>query len=210
MTLDPRWKFPQGKSPEHLYDALYQLIRELRKGDYLQQAGLQRLAYGTVASAASLDIVLTNYTGYRALKFVLTGYVPETDNTDLHMLTSTDAGVSFDTGASDYAWAEFFLVATAGGTSGDAGDNADSKIQLGSGYGNGTGENASLEVTLYDRTSALTKLIEAMTVNHDQGGAIERSSFVGARLSTADIDAVRFIPSSGDIASVDWAVYGLL
>lgn len=35
MTFDSRWKFPQGKSPEHLYDALYQLIRELRKGDYL-------------------------------------------------------------------------------------------------------------------------------------------------------------------------------
>lgn len=35
MTLDTRWKNPQGKSPEQLHDAIVQIVRELRKGDYL-------------------------------------------------------------------------------------------------------------------------------------------------------------------------------
>lgn len=39
MTLDNRWKFPQGKSPEHLYDCLFTLIRELRKGATADAAG---------------------------------------------------------------------------------------------------------------------------------------------------------------------------
>jgi hypothetical protein len=35
MSLDTRWKLPQGKTPDQLYDCLFSLIRELRKGDYL-------------------------------------------------------------------------------------------------------------------------------------------------------------------------------
>jgi hypothetical protein len=35
MTLDSRWKLPQGKTPEALYDCIFSLVRELRKSDYL-------------------------------------------------------------------------------------------------------------------------------------------------------------------------------
>ena len=35
MAFDPRWKLPQGKTPEALYDCLFSLIRELRTGSYL-------------------------------------------------------------------------------------------------------------------------------------------------------------------------------
>lgn len=38
-TLDPRWKNPQGNSPEQLYLWAQDLIKELRKGDYLDSAG---------------------------------------------------------------------------------------------------------------------------------------------------------------------------
>ncbi len=46
MALDPRWKNPQGKTPEQLYDAIVQIVRELRKGDYLPAA---------ISDAADID-----------------------------------------------------------------------------------------------------------------------------------------------------------
>jgi hypothetical protein len=146
MTLDPRWKFPQGKSPEHLYDALYQLIRELRKGDYLQQAGLQRLAFGTVTDVASLDIGISTYTGYRALVIRLDGYVPQTGGSNLLFRTSSD-GSTFDDGASDYAWGAVEWGAEDTPGFAEAGDASASSVVLGD-FSNAAGEHASIEVEI--------------------------------------------------------------
>lgn len=38
MALDTRWKLPQGKTPDQLYNWAEQIVRELRKGDYLPDA----------------------------------------------------------------------------------------------------------------------------------------------------------------------------
>jgi len=53
VALDTRWKLPQGKTPDALYDCLFQLIRELRKGDYLPDE---------VASLAASAITYDNAT----------------------------------------------------------------------------------------------------------------------------------------------------
>ena len=54
-------------------------------------SGSALLTSGSVASASSLDIVLTSYTGYRGLIFMLANFLPVTDGVTLMLRVSTNA-----------------------------------------------------------------------------------------------------------------------
>lgn len=188
---------------------------ELRKIDFDDLPGasttsdIALLDAGTASAAATIDISLVAHAGYRAYTFIVTSIVPATDNTTLWARTSTDGGATFAAGASDYAWVETFAQASAGGTFGDSGDNADSEIELGGGFGNAAGESGSIELTLYNpANTTLTKHIAGTATKTDQGGLHVFGTFLGARLATADIDAVRFMMSSGNITAT-YALYGV-
>jgi hypothetical protein len=49
-----------------------------------------------------------------------------------------------------------------------------------------------------------------VALTEDDGNDNFRTLFIASRIDTAALTDVRFIPSSGNIASVNWAVYGLL
>ncbi|HTO28009.1 MAG TPA: hypothetical protein VL017_05410 [Devosia sp.] len=58
MALDTRWKNPQGKTPEQLYDAIVQIVRELRKGDYLPDTSAAAdVTYDNATSGLTADNV---------------------------------------------------------------------------------------------------------------------------------------------------------
>lgn len=294
--LDTRWKNPQGSTPEQLHLWAQDLIKELRKGEYLasgaavgsvtnaqladmpawaiklrnadtagvpqdvtidgltaettvngandylpfwdksteemrkgtpdaitngltQQIGSRLLTSGTVSGVATLDIVLTSYTNFRAIKFLLTSFVPATDDVELWMRLSTNGGSSYDAGASDYSWAIRGLFNNA--ASADAADAADDAINIG-GFGTATFAISNVaseggidaEVTLFNQTatgrmprvSFQSGYYSAQTTN---GTAVTQSG-CGARLTAQDTDAVRFLFESGNITSGNYAVYGLI
>jgi len=176
--------------------------------------GTVLLTSGTVSAAATLDIVLTGYTGYRGyrgLKIYLSGFLPATDGVFLYIRFSTDGGASYD--ATGYQYAGGDIIQTpAQGTFGSA---SAAQIQTTSGaeIGNASTEGTNLEATLLNQTSAafFTRIFGVHCyMNNAATSAIRVSTFGGARSAAQDTDAIRFLFSSGNIASGNYAVYGLV
>lgn len=174
----------------------------------------QLLTSGTVAAAATLDIVLTAYTSYRAIKIVLTNFLPATDTVELWMRTSTDGGSSYNAGASEYMHASAQVYADATTLYPLGQSSGDTKIVLSEAISNVAGEGGVCgEVKIYGQSKTSGYVWASFDlVNVESGSATElmRAFGGGARLASADVDAVRFLFSSGNITSGDYAVYGLL
>ena len=63
--------------------------------DLVPPAGLVPLNSGTVSNAATLDIVLTSYSSYRHLLFMLSNFIPANNDVELWMRLSTNGGITF-------------------------------------------------------------------------------------------------------------------
>lgn len=166
------------------------------------------LTSGTVSAAATLDIVLTSYTSYRAIKFMLTALIPATTDVALWMRFSTNGGSSYNAGASDYSYATFVSYAA---DDSSAGDSKIILVPLVSIFGisNAATGGVSLEATLYDQTSTTRYSAvrsTALPVYTGIAGPLVEAN--GYRNTAQDTDAVRFLFSSGNIASGKYAVYG--
>lgn len=178
-------------------------------------SGLTLLNSGTVSAVATLDIVLTNYTAFRGLRFELSGFRPATDDVELWTRFSTNGGSSYD--ATGYNYSALWLDSDgAGGAlalrSGSANQISMSGNVANYAVGNGTAEGINITVTLMNQTSSAfwSRIIyqayyidanatpNAITIN---GG--------GAREAAQDTDAIRFLFESGNITSGNWAIYGL-
>ncbi len=179
--------------------------------------GVRLLSSGTVSAVAVLDLVLTSYSIYRALKFVFTSFVPVTDDTSLFMRFSTDGGTNYDAGLSDYAWTA--LRQRSGNvTPAATSDAADSEIEIAGSSGtpgfnisNDVNEGGvNIELTIYNFTSA----VHTQCNFHSTYVSADQQSFVlcgtGRRVAAQNTDAVRFLFESGNIASGNYAVYGYL
>jgi hypothetical protein len=169
-------------------------------------AGEQLLTYGT-ASGATLDVVLTGYTAFRAIKFVLTAMKPATDAVTLYMRTSTNGGSTYDASSGNYQWA--FQAYGSFDSAVSDGSTSSTRMELTASIGNSTGEQANLSVVLYNQTAT-----EYTTVSWDGNYISENTSLVtvqgsGVRATQADVDAARFLFSSGNITSGKYAVYGI-
>lgn len=172
-------------------------------------AGQILLASGTVSAAATLDIVLTSYTAYRGLQFVLSGFLPVTNGVVLWMRLSTNGGSSYDAGGTDY-------VVTITETSGSAVVNTGNvaNIDLGGvdvGVGSASTKGWNGIITLLNQVStAAWPLVNITGTFMDSSGFLTNVSGAGARRTAQDTDAVRFLFSSGNISAGNYAVYGLV
>lgn len=171
-----------------------------RKARVGEVGGWVPLEVQTAAASASLDFVLTSYlTDFEDFMFVLDHLVPATDAVDLWMRFSTNGGVSYDAGASAYAYTG--LGETSALITGvSAGDT---KIVLtGAPAGNAAGEFVSGEVLL--RQPALTTDRTSIRYHIDgQNSTPHPTVFSGSghRLANQDTDAARFLMSSGNIST---------
>lgn len=160
------------------------------------------LTSGTVSAAATLDIVLTSYTAYRAIQFLLSGFRPATDDVELWCRFSTDGGSTYDAGAASYADSfsaadqTKIILASTGGT------NA---------VGSASTEGLNGNYLLQNQTStAFHSRLDGIS-NYLDAEATPVSFIIavgGARKAAQDTDAVRFLFESGNIASGNYAVYG--
>ncbi len=166
------------------------------------------LATKTASASATLDFTEFNNATYRRYEFELDNVKPATDATDFEALVSSNAGSSYDTGASDYSW-------TYDGT-GDAvltgQDQADSAMRVATNVGNATEEDGiSGNIMLFNAASATarTKLRSAMLYDAATGVNFQINGG-GKRLADQDTDALRFRFSSGNIASGTIRMYGVV
>jgi hypothetical protein len=155
--------------------------------------------HGAVSSQATLDIDLSD--GYDIYQIELMSFTPVTADSDLFARFSQSS--SFLSGASDYEWARLFSTA-------NAEDEADSEIEITQEVGNASGEGLTITVKVFrPAASSFTKHLTFWgnsfdTNSQDYFKAVQGG---GILLANSDpIDGVRFLFSSGNIASGYYSV----
>ena len=171
--------------------------------------GLVLLSHSTISSStANVQFTSGIDSTYDAYKFVISGARPVTDDVDLNVFFSVDAGSNYLSNPYQYA----LLSTDSGGNaenlqSGNAGDLRIS----GDDIGNATDESYSAEVVLYNPSN---------TTHHKHitflGAYIDHASLpnfvVGAGSNTGSVAAVtgiKFEFNSGNIAEGSFTMYGI-
>lgn len=164
----------------------------------------------TVTASSSTTVDFVNGSGgvvldgtYKAYAVVISSLVPATDNTTLYFRTSTNAGSSYDSGAGNYSY-----IVSDGST---RTQTTGTQIPLTDAVGNATTEAANVVLYLYNPANST-----AYTTISFQSAFIDNASNpllkfgMGSRVTGADVDAIRFLMSSGNIASGTFTLYGLV
>lgn len=157
------------------------------------------------ATAEFTGFDATKYDGYI---FIFGNILPITDGATLNCHTSSDGGSSYDSGASDYAYAGI----THRSVSADAPTKSagTSFVFCSAGVGTAAGEDGvSGQVTLMYPHLAKRTQIGVSTMFYRSDGEFGHMSLGGVRKSSADVDAIRFSFSTGNIASGTITMYGL-
>ena len=175
--------------------------------------GMVLLSTATASASSSLNFTSLISSTYNSYKFILSDIRPATDDVELWLRTSTDNGSTYDSSANNYEWVQNNF--TIGATPADAfeGSDTDTKIRLVN-DSNKIGNNAAYtvcgEVNLYNPLGTVaSKLIHARLRYRNNGGVGLISETWGHRDATSDIDAIRFLMSSGNITSGNIKMYGL-
>jgi len=162
---------------------------------------------------------VSNFTAFSsgdfdAYYFLLQNVVPANDGISLQLRTSTDGGANYDSGASDYAWA-FSRNDASGGSGGvtQSGlyDSSDTRIRLANLVGGAAGESGvSGIVYIYGPHLAAETFVTYQLMYKDNGaGSYASISGGGVRLSAADVNAVQFLFSTGNLESGTISMYGI-
>jgi hypothetical protein len=166
----------------------------------------------TVSSpVASVDFTSNISSTYKVYAIVFDSVQPANDGAKLYVRLGN--GGSFDSGASDYSWAELYVAEATSPTAIPDGDQADAQIAL-----NNTGNTGNLAVEGIDggvlyiynpaNTAKYTR-IQGFLSGADTGGAGYKIEFSGRRLEAAAHDRIQFLFSSGDVSSGTFTLYGL-
>jgi len=176
---------------------------------YVDALGQDLVLISSSTASASATINFTGLTSsYSKYIVVITDLIPATDNTSLLFRTSTDGGSSYDSGATDYEHTRLASVSTASGaTTGES--TGDTSIVLSAQVGNAAGESFNATLTLYNPSSTVKTLAAWTASNVRQDSAASNTIGTGYRDSAADVDAIRFLMSSGNITSGTFYLYGL-
>lgn len=169
------------------------------------------LEHQDASASAQIDFALDAYTGYDSFLVVISKASPATDLVEFQMRTSTDSGSTFDSGASDYRWANHAYTSSAGNAV--QGSAADTRICLtdnGNDMGNLSAEAWSGQVWVYRPAQAAPCHIEFRgQYRRGSDGLIFGVTGMGAREASADVTDIRFLMSSGNIGSGRFTLYGL-
>lgn len=170
-------------------------------------AGMTLLASGSVSSAATLDFVLTSYTAFRGISFLLDNFTPATDGTELEMRFSTDGGSTYISSGYNYAVGirpdTGAVTALASGSAG--------QLAIAYPIGNASNEGYSGQIWLpgQARSAAWPRIFHTgYFIDNAATPTGETCTGGGANETAQDVDAVRFLFSSGNIASGFYAMYG--
>ena len=183
--------------------------------------GLRFISTTDISNAANYSFTSFDSSSFDAYLFVLINVTPASDAVNLDMFTSTDGGSTYDSGSSDYNWT-FNRGTVYGSDSGDDGDSDadDDSISLtgnNSGGANVIGSDAnehgvSGQIWMYNPAS--TKITHGTYDLMYQANTPENLVNIAkggyARMSAADVDAIRLAFSSGNIESGTINAYGVV
>lgn len=167
------------------------------------------ISSATASSSATIDFTGISSTYYMYI-VVLEAILPATDDVDLLIRTSTDGGSSYDAGSTDYLYMMRGANwdATASGT-GSGVAAAASIFMTNTGQGSAAAEHLSGVVNIINPSATNTTHVSFDQLYSDFGGTLTFMHGWGKRNSAADVDAIRFLYSSGNIASGEFKLYGI-
>jgi hypothetical protein len=166
--------------------------------------GLVRIMSQTASSSASLTFTTQVTSLFRAYLFEWENIIPATNNTDLYLQVSTDGG-------STYKATSYLSVShTASSDTTDAASAQTTGIVLGIGLSNSANGGGSGEARLFKPSGGGRAWVTFHGIHLVNGDTTVRStSGGGAWNSAAAVNAVRFLMSSGNIASGKVTMYGM-
>lgn len=167
----------------------------------------------TSSAVASYDFATGITSTYRS--YIVKGWIQvATDDTELNFQTSTNGGVSYDSGAGNYDYQ--FSAVDPGGTNRGKSSTAATSILMastdaGSGIGNASNEKFEFEIRFENPSSSAFYFMMFFSgaYQNTSSATISVTGGAGSRLTAADVDAFRLIPTAGNIAAGNVTLYGV-
>lgn len=163
------------------------------------------LSAQTASTSAAIDFTSLITSTYDDYVIIFDGVIPVTGGASLYFRTSSNNGSSYDAGANNYAW----------GQSGTLGSGAGA-TEIDLGIGGAPSNNAAVGIAgtlrIYNLNSTTVYKRAAWDISY--GSNTGSGNFVsyagaGARISTAAVNAVRFLMQSGNISTGTFKLYGV-
>lgn len=170
------------------------------------------ISTATASSSASISFTDLSST-YHKYVIDISNLQPVTDDVLMQIRTSTNNGSSYDSGASDYGWVVLVneFISTSALT--DTGDDADTRIGTflpsGNLMGNAANEISSYTIELMNPSAATYFQLYFHGVVTNMDGLRYNVSGAGSRLTAADVDAIQFTMSTGNISTGTFKLYGI-
>ncbi len=171
------------------------------------------LATKTASASATLDFTEFNNAVYKWYEFELENVKPATDDVYLRTRFSTDAGATYDAGASNYQYMGY--ACGSGGLQNHASTGAvaiDLTYVGAVNIGNAAAElGVSGIVKVYNASlsAGYTRLFASLEYD-DTTTTVVNMGLSGSRRAAQDTDAMRFLMSTGNITSGTIRMYGIV
>ena len=173
---------------------------------------LVKISTATASNSASVEFTGLS-SDYKKYIVLITGLHPATDAVSFFMRTSTNNGSSYDSGSTDYQWVMTRNVVTYIQATNDKDDSEIHLIDDGGTYGLSSDgvEDANMTIEIFNPSDSSRNTTIRWEGAYNNEFATEYTNIRGAgqRKSTADVDAIQFLMSSGNISTGEFTLYGL-
>ena len=171
----------------------------------------QKISTSAASSSATIDFTsLTS--AYMMYMVVIDRALPATDAVAFQMRASTNNGSSYYS-TNEYSYANMIAWAADGSYNSRGGTGASACLLTGNDanyyVGNATNEGITGTFFIYNPSGTSYGRTTGNFSYTEPGGALRECSHAGRIDQAADIDAIRFMFSSGNIASGTFTLYGL-
>ncbi len=147
---------------------------------------------------------------YIQYQWVITDLVPETDEVEFRIRTSSDNGSTFDSGASNYDYGYIYQSANSSSNiNGFAGGFTYIRLLAGTELGSDTNESGNIILDLFNPSGSGYTMMTARATYMNYVDQLVNNRSAGARLAAEAVDAIQFFMSSGNIESGTFRLYGL-
>jgi hypothetical protein len=171
--------------------------------------GLVLLEQHAAAASATLDFTAFISSAYDEYMIDLLGIIPASSSTALWLRMGTGGGPTYDTGA-NYGWSAY--ITRAGAATFSGAESGATKIQVGftTDFPTTATKGLSGSLRLVDpQSTARHKQMFGQVTNFDGSSFNVLSMCNGIYISTTAVTAIRFLFSSGNIASGTIRIYGV-
>ena len=172
--------------------------------------GLVFLSGATASSSATVVFTSGISSTYETYVITFNNVVPASDTVTFNMRTSTDGGSSYESSAGNYRYVCERGIQGGTGVTGSSSATEIILVAAGSGIGSDTGEGFNGIAYLYHPSnSGLYTSISSHGHYQDAAGDSLYYQSSGTRIAAADVDAIQFYFSSGNIESGEINLYGM-